>query len=295
MELRVLRYFLTVAREGDIAAAARELHLTQSTLSRRIKDLEGELGLRLFDRKGARMHLTADGLRLRGRTEEIVDMLNKTDAEFAAHDAPVAGDIHIGLRGTRACLPLYTAIAGLRAEHPDVHVHLYVAREEELAERLEKGLLDFALLPLHCDQDLFESLSFPEREMWGVYLHKDHTLAIRERLTAKDLANTPLLLPFPQKAFEKSALRAWFGETGKDLDIAGSFNHIPCAEALAATGAALALCPEGTCGLENLCFRPLSPRLETRLCLAWKRDLPLSRPCEALRIKAAALGAAARG
>ena len=98
MELRVLRYFLTVAREGDIAAAARELHLTQSTLSRRIKDLEGELGLRLFDRKGARMHLTADGLRLRGRTEEIVDMLNKTDAEFAAHDAPVAGDIHIGLR-----------------------------------------------------------------------------------------------------------------------------------------------------------------------------------------------------
>ena len=295
MELRVLRYFLTVAREGDIAAAARELHLTQSTLSRRIKDLESELGLRLFDRKGAHMHLTCDGQRLRGRAEEIVDMLNKTDAEFAANDAPVAGDIYIGLRETRASLPLYAALAGVRAEHPDVRVHMFVAGEEELAERLEKGLLDFALLSLPCNQDLFEILPCPQREVWGVLVRADHELASRECVTAKDLADTEIVLPFPQKVWEKSALRSWFGEAGRDLAIAGSFNNHACTAILNCMGTALALCPKGMCTQDNLCFRPLSPRLETSLCLAWKRAQPLSRPCEALRMKAAALGAAGRG
>lgn len=284
MELRVLRYFLTVAREGNMAAAARELHLTQSTLSRRIKDLEVELGLRLFDRKGQNMHLTADGQRLCGRAEEIVDMLDKTEAEFAAHGVQMRGDMYLGLRETGAGLLLCTALAGLLAEYPDVRAHLFVAPGQELGERLEKGLLDLALLESPCDAGLFESLPLQEKEVWGVMVRSDHSLAGKECVTVPHLAGKALLLPFSPtgKDWENSALRAWFGQAARDLRVAGSFATLSLAAALAGTGTVAALCPEGVCGNENLCFRPLSPRLETPLCLAWKKNRALSAPCEAL-------------
>jgi len=82
MEFRVLRYFLTVAREGSITGAAHFLHVTQPTLSRQLKDLEQELGKKLFIRSSHSIILTDEGMLLRKRAEEIVDMVDKLEAEF---------------------------------------------------------------------------------------------------------------------------------------------------------------------------------------------------------------------
>ncbi len=286
MELRVLRYFLTVAREGSITAAAAKLHLTQSTLSRRLKDLEGELGLRLFDRKGASMRLTADGLRLCARAEEIVDMLNKTEAEFAVQDAPVAGDLRIGLREGQASLLACSILASLWAEHPEVHVHLITCPDEELCELLDKGHADCALLAEPCPAQ-FQSLHLPVAEIWGITISMTHPLAAKEHVTVQDLAGRPLLLPCQPEPQARlwQALLAWAGRESGRLIPAGSFNIVPCCAMLAEKGPALLvaprdLVPQGIVEDKTLCFRPLEPELVTSVCLAWKKDATLPRACE---------------
>ena len=96
MEIRVLRYFLAAAREGSITAAANTLHLTQPTLSRQLQDLEKELGQKLFIRGKYKVSLTPEGMILRKRAEEIVDLVEKTESEFQSIKDIVSGDIYIG-------------------------------------------------------------------------------------------------------------------------------------------------------------------------------------------------------
>lgn len=177
MELRVLRYFLTTAREGSITNAANVLHVTQPTLSRQIHDLEEELGQRLFVRGSRNMSLTAEGMILRKRAEEIISMVDKTEAEFHSMSNVVSGDIYIGGGETEAVKLIAQIVCELRTAYPEIHYHLYSGNAEDVTERLDKGLLDFGLLIQPADISKYDYFNIPARDTWGVIMRKDIPLA----------------------------------------------------------------------------------------------------------------------
>lgn len=182
MEIRVLRYFLAVAREGNITAAANFLHLTQPTLSRQIKDLETELGTQLLVRKSHNVTLTPEGMRFRKRAEEIISMVDKTEAEFTSAENTISGDIYIGGGETRAMLEVAEIIRELRDSYPDIHFHLYSGNASDVTERLDKGLLDFGILIQPADISRYNYINPREKDVWGVIMPKSSPLARKERI-----------------------------------------------------------------------------------------------------------------
>ena len=193
MEIRTLRYFLAVAREGSITRAANFLHLTQPTLSRQMQDLEEELGRPLLIRKSHRVDLTPEGVLLRKRAEEIVSMVDKTEAEFTALEDTVSGDVYIGSGETRALCPIAKVIRQMRADSPGIRYHLYSGNAQDVTERLDKGLLDFGIVIEPADISKYDALSLPARDVWGVLMRRDSPLARKDRIEKADLLGLPLL------------------------------------------------------------------------------------------------------
>ncbi len=276
MELRVLRYFLTVAREGSMTGAANFLHVTQPTLSRQLKDLEDELGTKLFVRHSHSVSLTPDGMRLRKRAEEIVDMIEKMEAEFAVKDESIGGDIHIGGGETRVMSYLAEIIYEIREMHPDVRVHLHSGNSEDATERLDKGLLDFGILIQPADLSKYDYVNLPEKDVWGVLMRKDNPLAAKQTIRRQDLLGQPLILS--RQAIRRTSARnefiEWFGEDFARLDVAATFNLVYNAAILASRGIGHVVAIDGladTSQSSNLCFRLLEPRLETGLNIVWKK------------------------
>ena len=228
MEIRVLRYFLAVAREGNITAAANFLHLTQPTLSRQIKDLEEELGVQLLVRKSHNVSLTPDGMRLRKRAEEIISMVDKTEAEFTSAENPVSGDIYIGGGETRAMHEIAEIIKELRESYPDIHFHLYSRNAADVTERLDKGLLDFGVLIQPADISKYNYFNLYEKDIWGVIMRKDSTLAGKEYIKKKDLLDLPLICSRQAISPHQTgnAFSDWFGEDFEKLDIVTTFNLV---------------------------------------------------------------------
>ena len=182
MEIRVLRYFLTIAREGSITNAANFLHVTQPTLSRQIKDLEDELGQKLFIRGSHNMTLTAEGMILRKRAEEIISMVDKTEEEFNSMETTVGGDSYIGSGETDEIKLVAQVAKELRNSYPDIHYHLYSGNAEDVTERLDKGLLDFGILIQPADITKYDYLNLPARDLWGVVMRKDSPLAEKKSI-----------------------------------------------------------------------------------------------------------------
>lgn len=213
MEIRVLRYFLAIAREGSITNAANYLHLSQPTLSRQISELEEQLGQQLFLRKSRSMVLTAEGMVLRKRAEEIVAMVDKTEAEFSAMENTVAGDIYIGGGETDAMKLVADILWDLRREYPDLRFHIHSGNAEDITERLDKGLLDFGLLIHPVDYSKYEYIKLPAKDTWGIVMRKDSPLAKQDAVRKKDLLDAPLI--FSRQAMAHSLkgneLTDWFG------------------------------------------------------------------------------------
>lgn len=182
MEIRVLRYFLAVAREGNITAAANFLHLTQPTLSRQIRDLEEELGQQLLIRKSHRIVLTPEGMLLRKRAEEIIAMVDKTEAEFSSMENTIGGDIYIGGGETQAIRQVAELIKELREDYPGIHYHLHSGNAQDVTDRLDKGLLDFGILIQPADLSKYDFLNLPAKDVWGVVMRKDSPLAKKSLL-----------------------------------------------------------------------------------------------------------------
>lgn len=185
MEIRVLRYFLTIAREGSITNAANFLHITQPTLSRQIHDLEEELGQKLFTRSSHSMVLTAEGMILRKRAEEIITMVDKTEAEFNSMENIISGDIYIGGGETDAIKLIAQIAKELRKSYPSIHYHLYSGNSEDVTERLDKGLLDFGILIQPADISKYDYINIPAKDTWGVVMRKDSPLAKKIQLEKK--------------------------------------------------------------------------------------------------------------
>lgn len=276
MELRVLRYFLTVAREGNITAAANFLHLTQPTLSRQIKDLEKELGKQLLIRKSHNVSLTPEGMLLRKRAEEILAMVDKTEAEFTSIENTVSGDIYVGGGETQAIRDIAEIIKDLRDDYPGIHFHLYSGNAEDVTERLDKGLLDFGILIQPADLSKYNYINLPGKDIWGVIMPKDCPLAAKKVIEKKDLLHLPLILSrqamSPHPSGNKFA--DWFGEDFDKLDVVTTFNLVYNASLLVEAGVGYAVTLDNladTSEDSRLCFRPLSPRLESGLNIIWKK------------------------
>lgn len=276
MELRVLRYFLTVAREGNITAAANFLHLTQPTLSRQIKDLEKELGKQLLIRKSHNVSLTPEGMLLRKRAEEILAMVDKTEAEFTSIENTVSGDIYVGGGETQAIRDIAEIIKDLRDDYPGIHFHLYSGNAEDVTERLDKGLLDFGILIQPADLSKYNYINLPGKDIWGVIMPKDSPLAAKKVIEKKDLLHLPLILSRQAMSPHPSGneFADWFGEDFDKLDVVTTFNLVYNASLLVEAGVGYAVTLDNladTSEDSRLCFRPLSPRLESGLNIIWKK------------------------
>ena len=282
MELRVLRYFLEAAREGNITHAAERLHISQPTLSKQLKELEGELGKKLFIRGNYNVRLTDEGMLLRKRAEDILEMVDKTEEEFKALGEITGGDIRIGCAESEGIRHLAQRIKAVQAQYPRIRVHLYSGDRSDLAERLEQGLLDFAVLVESNDLSKYNYLPLPGADTWGIILRKDHPLAEREAVVPEDLLDVPLICP--RQGLQKE-LSDWFQEKVDRLNIVATCNLAYNGGVLTREGLGCLLSFDkltDTSPDSPLCFRPLTPTLHSKLFLAWKKYAVFSPAAEVL-------------
>lgn len=278
MELRVLNYFLTVARERSITKAARALHVTQPTLSRQLQALEEELGQKLMIRNNHTFALTPEGLLLRKRAEEVLDIVRKTEEEFSTIGESIAGEVYIGGGETAAMRLPVAVMREVRKDYPGIHFHIYSGNADDVTERLDKGMLDFGILIQPVDISKYDSLQLPAKDVWGVLMRKDHPLAKRKRITAADLKNETLIgsRMIVRNTSVRNVCAEWFGEEAfQKLNIVVSYNLIYNAALMVKGGIGCALTMDKLANVENhhgLCFRPFSPRLETGLDVVWKKN-----------------------
>lgn len=282
MDIRVLQYFLAVAREESITKAAERLHMTQPPLSRQLKDLEEELGKQLFIRGSKKVTLTEDGILLRKRAEELIDLMEKTKAEMASSSENISGDIHIGCGETEAISFLAQAAWDLQQEYPLIHYHLYSGDAERVLERLDKGLIDFGLLVGPVDINKYDYMRLPFKDTWGVLMRKDSPLAEKEKITAEDLWDKPLILSHQTSI--NSEMFSWLKTDLSKLNIAATYDLIYNASLFVKKGFGYVIALDrliNTTGDSTLCFRPLSPALEAGLCIVWKKHQVFSRASNA--------------
>lgn len=284
MELRTLRYFLAVAREENMTEAANVLHVTQPTLSRQIADLERELGVELFERTNRSCALTGDGMRLRQRAEEILALVDQTESEMGDQGLGIAGNIRIGAGETQAVHYVLDTFAALHRDYPAVTIELYTGNADATEERLERGLLDFALLLEPVNLDKYEWIRMPQVDRVGVAVASDGPWGSLDVLTPADLAAMPLLLSSrtSNKAID---LVAWSDGAldPETLNVVGHFDLIGNASHLIRSGTACAM------GIDHLLqvdassdirFVPLEPAIEIASFLVWKKYRLRSRACE---------------
>lgn len=281
MELRVLRYFLTVAQEENITRAAEALHMTQPTLSRQLSQLEEELGARLFERGARHITLTDAGLLLRRRAQELLALAGKTERELAAQGAPLAGEISLGCGVLESVRVLARLMGGFSALNPGVSFELFTGTADEIRERMDRGFTDVGLLLEPVSMDSYEFIRLGVRESWVAVMRPDDPLAAQESVTAADLARRELIMPLREAV--KNELASWFGELYPSLRIRYTSNISTNAAILAQKGFGILVVIAGSLPFldaSKLVMRPLSPPLSSTSVLAWKRGVPLSRAAE---------------
>ena len=276
MEIRTLRYFLAVAREENMTRAAESLHVTQPTLSKQIKSLEDELGKKLFTRHSYSIRLTDEGVLLRNRAEALVGMADKTLQEFISLDDITGGELYLGLAESRQIRYLAKIIRDFKKDYPDLRYHITSGDTEQIADRLDKGLLDFLVLAELPDSNKYESIEFPESDVWGLIFPKSDPLSKKKTIGADDLKGLPL---FCSEQAWKDEIRKWAGSAFSDMRLEGGFRLSYNGAVFAEEGLGYLLTFDGlidTSKESGLTFRPLSPKLETKLYLTWNRYQPLT-------------------
>ena len=284
MELRVLEYFLTVAREQSITAAAEALHISQPALSTQLKAMETELGKQLLIRgvKGSRkIVLTEEGMILRKRAEEILSLVRRTENEITQSDQTIAGDVFIGT-GETEIVRLFAMVAKkLQKKYPDIQYHISSGNAEHVLEYLDKGLIDFGLLFTEIDSQKYETIPVPGKDTWGVLMRRDSSLAQKETISPEDLWDKPLIIS--QQKGDHRYLERWLHREESELHIVATYNLLFNASLLVDEGLGYALCYDKLINTQgsNLCFRPFSPRLEAPGFIVWKKYQMFSKAANA--------------
>lgn len=278
MDIRVLRYFLAVAREESISGAAESLHLSQPTLSRQLSDLEEEIGKTLFIRGSRRITLTEHGTLLRKRAGEIIDLMEKTTKELTASEESIAGDIYIGAGETEAVHYLTRAARRLQERYPEVHFHIASGDTVDVTEQLDKGLIDFGLLFGAVDEKKYSSIALPSYDVWGIIMLRDDPLAQKEFVTAADMEGKPLIV---SRASPESG--SLFGQVISN-NVVGSYSLVYNGSLMVADGLGYMLCLDkilNVTGDSPLCFRPLMPEIKAHMSVVWKKYQVFSKASQA--------------
>ena len=274
MEFRLLEYFLAVAREQNITAAAESLHISQPALSTQLKNLEDELGKQLLIRgvKGSRkVILTEEGMILRKRAEEMLLLMRRTKEEISGSNETIAGNVFIGA-GETETVRLFAKVAKkLQQKYPDIRYNISSGNAEHVLEYLDKGLIDFGLLFAEIDAQKYEAIPVSLKDTWGVLMRRDSPLAEKETICPEDLWEKPLIVSH-QKG-DDAYLNQWLQREASELHIVATYNLLFNASLLVDEGLGYALCYDRLINTQgsNLCFRPFSPRLEARGFIVWKK------------------------
>lgn len=277
MEIRVLRYFLTVVREESITKASEVLHITQPTLSRQLAQMEEEIGVKLFDRGTRKIKLTNEGILLRRRAEEILQLVDKTEKELVEQEEQVEGRISIGCGEITSVQLLPELIDSFRQKYPRVTFDIFTATADLVKEQMDKGILDIGLLLEPIDMEKYDFIRLNIRERWVVLMRPDNPLAEKEAVTAKDLSVLPLILP--RRMNVRSELASWFGSYYEKLNVVFTSNLSTNSAIMVNGGLAYSLVIEGSVPFWNqskIAYRPLDPPLAATSVLAWKRGQPFS-------------------
>ena len=272
MDIRVLKYFLAVAQEENISRAAEVLHMTQPNLSRQMRELEAELDTKLMIRGSRRITLTQEGVLLRRRAGELIELFEKTRAEFRETEESITGDIYIGAGETEAVTLLAQVAKRLQTEHPHITYHIFSGNEEDVTERLDKGLLDFGILIEPADIKKYDYIKLPIVDQWGLLMRKGSPLAEKDVVTPDDIASLPLIVS--RQSMEQNQWKNWFQRDTGTLDIVSTYNLLYNASLMVREGLGYALCLDkliNTTGDSQLCFRPLKPKLTVGLDVVWKK------------------------
>lgn len=281
MEFRVLRYFLAVAREESITGAARVLNVTQPTLSKQLMELEEELGKKLLIRGNRRITLTEEGVLLRKRAQEIIELVEKTESEINNTDEVISGDVYIGGGETDSMRLIAKVAKKLQEEHPHIQYHLYSGNADDVTERLDKGLLDFGVLIGTVNIQNYDYLHLPRTDTWGLLMKKDSPLSTLHSIRPEDLYDIPLICS--RQALSGNEISGWFGNDFEKLNIVTTYNLIYNATLMVEEGIGYALCLDklvNTTSASNLCFKPLEPQLEAHLNIIWKKYQVFSNPAK---------------
>ena len=271
MEIRVLRYFLEIAREGSMTRAADALHVSQPTLSKQMKDLESELGKKLFRRSSASVRLTEEGMLLRKRAEDILDMVDKTTEEFLQLDDITGGEVRIGCAESCQIKYLARTVKHFKEKYPLFRFHITSGGTEQVAERLDRGLFDFAVIVEPPDLSRYNYLEIPETDRWGIVVRKDHPLARKKAVAAEDLAGLDVICSEQSMAVD---IPRWCGEKMDTFNYVGSTNLAYNGSVFVKEGLGVMLTFDhlvDTGSDSELCFRPLSPKLENKMYVIWKK------------------------
>lgn len=277
MEIRVLRYFLTVAREESITKAAEVLHITQPTLSRQLAQMEDELGVKLLERGTRRISLTNEGILLRRRAEEILSLVDKTEAELNEQEEIIDGTITVGCGECLAVQKLPELIRSFREKYPLVTYDIYTATADLVKEQMDKGLVDIGLLLEPVNVENYEYIRLDIKERTVALMRPDDPLAEKEYITAKDLADKPVILP--RRNSIKNEIASWFGDCYKNLNVLFTSNLATNGAIMVSNGLGYSLAVEGAVSLwdkNKIVIRPLYPQISVGSVIAWKRSQPFS-------------------
>ena len=276
METRALKYFLAVAREGSITKAANSLGLTQPNLSRQINILERDIGKKLFNRSNYKIKLTSEGILLKKRAEEIIDMIEKTRAEFKSSDKIIAGDIRIGGGETHAIELITKIMRNIQKDYPNIQYHLHSGNSDDVSEKLDKGLLDFGILIEPAGILKYDFIKIPAKDTWGVLMRKDSKLAKKKFITKNDLIKLPIICS-RQAVYNRPSdnkFLEWFQSDFDKLNIVATYNLIYNASIMVKSGIGYAIGLDKLINTNgsSLCFVPLKPKLEAELNIVWKKE-----------------------
>ncbi len=281
MELRVLQYFLAVTREQSISGAAESLHLSQPTLSRQLKDMEEELGKQLFIRSNRKITLTEEGMILRKRAEEIMELVKKTEDEITLSDDSIAGNITVGAGETDGVRFLARAAQAVQKDYPLIHFHIVSGDRASVTEDLDRGLIDFGLLFGDIETSKYEYLNVPFQDSFGVLMRRDSPLAEKETITSEDLRDKPLIVS--RQSIHDSTLHTILGCDPEKLNVVASYNLLFNGSLMVDEGMGYAICLDkiiNVTGNSNLCFRPLSTKAEADMHIVWKKYQVFTKAAE---------------
>ena len=294
MEFRALKYFLIAAREGSITKAANRLNLTQPNLSRQISSLERDIGKKLFIRSNYKIKLTSEGVLLKKRAEEIMDLIDKTRSEFNSNDEIIAGDIYIGTAETKAIDLIAKIIKEMQNDYPNIIYHIHSGNYGDITEKLDNGLIDFGVLIEPADLSLYDYIEIPTEEVWGILARRDSKIAKKKFIEKKDLLNLPIIVPktLMHNKSDNNKFLQWFKDDIEKLNIVLTKNLVYSSIFMVKEGIGYSLTIIDI-NNKDICFIPLKPKLKPRINIVCKKGqifsqagkIFLDKLCDKLEIK----------